>query len=87
MLLRQCQTCIQIRTNQLTLRNPDTLKIQVKRIGVVVDIIGNVYHSLVVISVQANQRCPQGIYCPAYLSHVSSEVQIGSMLTFEHFHH
>ena len=36
-----------IKTIQRTIAHPDTLKIQIKRRGVVIDIIGNNYQSLV----------------------------------------
>ena len=42
-----CQTCIKIKMTQRTIGDPDTLKIQIKRRGVVVDIIGNNYRGLV----------------------------------------
>jgi len=83
----QCQTCIKIRTTQLTIGNPNALKIQIKPCGVVVDIFGNIYRSLVATSINADQRYAQGTYRPAYLNRVSNEVQMESVLAYEHFHH
>ena len=58
-LRRRCQTWIIIKTTQRTISHPDTLKIQIKRRGVVVDIIGNNYQSLVDVD-EGGPKVPTG---------------------------
>ena len=54
-----CQTWVIIKTIQRTVAQPDTLKIQIKRRGVVVDIIRNNYQGLVGVD-EGGPKVPTG---------------------------
>lgn len=45
-LMRRCQACFKIWTIQLTICDPDALKLQIKQGWMLIDIIGDIYHKV-----------------------------------------